>query len=102
MSYMISIDFRCNEGAAGTFAEMLRAALPETRAFDGCQNLDVYFDEKANTYTIFEAWDSADHYRAYLKYRTDNGIADLVAPVLDGGWDAAVASVKWLGEKTDI
>ena len=65
-------------------------------------NVDIYFDASTNTFTALELWDTADHYRAYLQYRTDQGIADAVAPVLEGGWDGVLASVKWLGEKTDI
>lgn len=102
MGYLVVVDFKCKDGAAETMGEMLRAALPDTRSRDGCQNVDVYFDEGANTYTALEVWDSADHYRAYLKARTDEGIAEVVDPVLEGGWEAVVASVKWLGAKTDI
>jgi quinol monooxygenase YgiN len=102
MAYLVSVDFKCKEGAAGPFGEMLRAALPDTRAYAACRNIDVYFDDSVNTYTALETWDAADDYRAYLRDRTEQGIAELVDPVLEGGWDAVIASVKWLGEKTDI
>jgi quinol monooxygenase YgiN len=102
MGYLVSVDFHCKDGAAEAVGDMLRAALPETRQFDGCQSVDVYFDASANTYTALEQWDTADHYRRYLQFRTDQGIADAVAPVLEGGWDAVVSGVKWLGEKTGI
>lgn len=102
MSYLVCVDFKCKDGAVEAVGEMLRGALPETRAYDGCQQIDVYFDETRNTYSALEVWDSADHYKAYLQYRTDSGIADAVAPVLEGGWDAVVADVKWLGANTGI
>ena len=102
MKYLVCVDFKCKVGATDAVGEMLRAALPGTRDYDGCQNVDVYFDETSNTYSALEVWDSAEHYKAYLNYRTESGIADAVAPVLEGGWDAVVANVKWLGDKTDI
>jgi quinol monooxygenase YgiN len=102
MGYLVSVDFKCKDGAAETMGEMFRAALPDTRSRDGCQSVDVYYDESANTYTLLEVWDTADHYRAYMKERTEEGIAELVDPVLDGGWEGAIASIKWLGAKTDI
>ena len=63
MGYLVSVDFRCKEGAAEAVGDMLRAALPETRTHDGCQSIDVYFDPSTNTYTAHEVWDTADHYR---------------------------------------
>lgn len=102
MGYLVSVDFKCREGAAETVGELLRAALPDTRSRDGCQSLDVYFDASANTYTAHEVWDTAEHYRNYLQSRTDEGIADVVDSLLDGGWAGVVAGVKWLGTKTDI
>jgi len=102
MGYLVSVDFKCKDGAAETFGEMLRQALPDTRGYEHCQSVDVYFDQSANTYTLLEIWDRAEDYRAYLKARTDEGIAELVDPVLEGGWDGVVAGVKWLGAKTDI
>ncbi|MEO1079096.1 MAG: antibiotic biosynthesis monooxygenase [Pseudomonadota bacterium] len=102
MSYLVSVDFPCKEGMAETVEGMLRGALKDTRAFDGCQSIDVYFEEDTNTFTALEVWDSADHYRVYQKFRTDQGIAEALAPVIEGGWEGVVAAVKWLGPKTDI
>ena len=102
MQYLVSVDFKCKPGAVAAVDKMLRAALPDTRGYAGCQAIDIYFDTSTNTFTALEQWDTADHYRAYPQYRTDQGIADALAPVLEGGWEEVLASVKWLGEKTDI
>ena len=99
MKYVVSVDFRCKPESVAAVAELLRSALPETRSYPGCQSLDVYFDTTTHTYTALETWDSADHYRAYLQFRTDQGIAAVVDPLLEGGWDGVLANIKWLGEK---
>lgn len=87
---------------------MLRAALPDTWDYAGCQRVDIYFDATTNTFTALELWDTADHYRAYLQYRTDQGIADAIAPLLEGagarcspalsGWEKKLTS-ETSGEK---
>ena len=33
----------------------------------------------------------------YLQWRTDTGIADALAPIVEGGWDGILASVYRLG-----
>ena len=36
--------------------------------------------------------------RLTLQWRIDTGIADLLDPILDGGWQGVVDSVKRLGK----
>ena len=102
MSYVVTIDFQCKPGKAQDLEPMLAAALPDTRAFEGCQGLDVYLDEEKECFTAIETWDSADHYREYLKWRTEGGIAKALDPVLLNGWQGALDSIKWLGSKLPI
>ena len=77
-------------------------ALVETRAFDGCNAIDVYFEEKTSTFTLVEDWQTLEHYEKYLQWRIDGGIAELLNPILDGGWDSVVNSVKRLGKAQAI
>ena len=51
---------------------------------------------------MLENWESLDHYEKYLQWRIDTGIQDVMDPVLEGGWDSVVSSIKRLGPKTDI
>ena len=102
MSYVVTIDFQCKPGKSGDLKNMLAAALQDTRAFSGCQGLDVYLDEEKECFTAIETWDSAEHYRQYLDWRTEGGIAKALDPVLVDGWQGALASIKWLGAKLDV
>ncbi len=37
------------------------------------------------------------NYETYLQWRIDTGIADILNPLLVGGWDGVVSSIKRLG-----
>ena len=102
MKYVVSVDFKCQPNSVKAVVDLLEASLPETRSYPGCQSLDVYFDATTQTYTALETWASADHYRAYLEFRTEQGIAEVVDPLLEGGWAGVLANIKWLGEKIAV
>ena len=82
--------------------KLLREGLVETRGFDGCNSIEVYFEEKTMTYTLIEDWKSLEHYERYLQWREDGGIADLLEPLVVGGLEGFKASIKWLGAVSDI
>ena len=102
MDCVVIADFKCKEGMAAEMGNVFREALVVTRGFDGCNAIDVYFEEKTNTYTLIEDWDSLEQYETYLQWRIDTGIADLLNPILESGWDSVVNSVKRLGIKESI
>ena len=53
--------------------------LPDTRAYDGCQSLDVYFNtEDTGNMVMVAFWDSRVHYENYLNWRTETGVLDKV------------------------
>ena len=79
-----------------------KASIKYIAAFDGCNAIDVYFEEKTSTFTLVEDWQTLEHYEKYLQWRIDGGIAELLNPILDGGWDSVVNSVKRLGKAQAI
>ena len=98
MEYLVLADFKTNAGMSDDMAAIFKEALVQTRAFDGCNAIDVYFEEKTTTFTLVEDWASLEQYETYLQWRIDTGIADLLDPILDGGWQGVVESVKRLGK----
>ena len=102
MEYLVLADFKTKQGMANDMAAIFKEALVETRAFEGCNAIDVYFEEKTSTFTLVEDWKSLEHYEKYLQWRIDGGIADLLDPVLEGGWQGVLDSVKRLGSTQDI
>ena len=46
MEYLVLADFKTKQGMANDMAAIFKEALVETRAFEGCNAIDVYFEEK--------------------------------------------------------
>ena len=102
MEYLVLADYKTKQGMANDMAAIFKEALVETRAFEGCNAIDVYFEEKTSTFTLVEDWKSLEHYEIYLQWRIDGGSADLLDRVLEGGWLSVIDSVKSLGSTLDI
>ena len=56
MEYLVLADFKTNPGMADDMAAVFKEALVETRAFDGCNAIDVYFEDKTSTFNLVEDW----------------------------------------------
>ena len=67
------------EGLVDEFVEICKSAYPVTRAYDGCQgiNLTLNVDDPKN-YVMTEIWDSKEHYEQYLAFRTEDGNVDAI------------------------
>jgi quinol monooxygenase YgiN len=98
MKYLVIADFRCKPGMARRMAEFFEDALPVSRSFHGCRSIAVYYEERTQTFTLLEDWDSLEEYEAYLSFREDTGLQTQLDPLLDGGWAGVKASVKRLGK----
>jgi len=63
----------------------LAEILPDTRAYDGCQGIDVYFNvDDADKMVMIERWDSRAHHEKYLGWRTETGVMDKLGGMLAG------------------
>ncbi len=52
----------------------LKADLPDTRQFEGCQAVSVYQDEDVPaSIVVWGTWDSRGHFEKYLAWRTARG-----------------------------
>ena len=102
MKNVVIADFKVKADKVQDMADVFKEALVVTRDFDGSLGIDVYYEDKTKTYTLIEDWDSLDQYETYLQWRIDTGIADLLNPILESGWDSVVDSVKRLGIKESI
>ena len=90
MKDRVIAEFPVKAGKRDEFEAALRAALPDTRAFKGCRGIKVFHDAQRDTFVLIEKWKSFEHYDAYLAWRMETGLAEMLEPLLKGGAKALV------------
>ena len=99
MKNLVIVSFPAKEGKLEDLKETLKAALPDTRSFDGCITVDTYIEDSSNTIHLIEDWESLEHQAKYLNWRIETGLLDVLEPLLNGG--AAGLKAKICGPKYD-
>ena len=85
MSITVTLTFSIRPDRVDEFRSLLENLLPDTRAYDGCLNVDVYQDQDSpGTITLLEDWSSKQHQQKYQTWRDESGIADVLEPFLAG------------------
>ncbi|HSG15350.1 MAG TPA: putative quinol monooxygenase [Anaerolineae bacterium] len=81
----VIVEFQAAPAQAEALKALLKEALPDTRAYDGCQSLSEYHNqEDAGNIVLVESWVSREHYDKYLNWRVESGMLDKVGPLLTG------------------
>jgi quinol monooxygenase YgiN len=84
MSHTALVEFPCNPGKGKELVEMLSGALVDTRAFEGCELVEVYTDnDNPDLVILWEKWGSRENYDAYLAWRIETGLMDALAAFMD-------------------
>ena len=86
MSVSVLLSGKLKDGLVDQFTEICTEAFQVTRAFDGCQKINLTFNvEETNKFVLTEVWDSKEHYEKYLAFRTEDGtIAAVTDMCVDG------------------
>ena len=85
MSVTILVEFRVKPEKVDTLKKRFKEILPDTRAYDGCQELKVYNSQDDPTNIVLvEHWDSRPQYEKYLAWRTETGFLEELGAVLAG------------------
>ena len=100
MAELVVLNFKAAEGKFYAVADMFRAVLGDTRAYDGCIKVDAYEDEGNSTITLIEEWETLAHQQKYLEWRIETGIQEATKDILEGGFDNGVTVHTW-GSKKD-
>ncbi len=83
MSQTVHAVFACNVGLGAGLVETLKSALVDTRAFDGCESIEVYVDaDEPDKVILWEKFATRAHHEAYLAWRVETGLLDMLAPIL--------------------
>ena len=84
MSVMVTVEFNLKPEAAEGFLEMMKATLPDTRAFKGCQGVKSYYESETRSLLLVELWESTEDQQAYLKWRADGGMMEAIGSAIAG------------------
>ena len=86
MTVSVLLEGTLKEGLTDQFEEICTDAFKVTRAFDGCQNINLTFNvENKHNYVLTEVWDSKEHYEKYLAFRTEDGTIAAVTEMCSEG-----------------
>jgi quinol monooxygenase YgiN len=81
----VTVLFPCQPGKGKDMLEILSAALVETRAYDGCLSVEAFVDaDKPDTVVLIEEWETRGHNERYMAWRVENGLVDMLQPILAG------------------
>ena len=84
MSHTAMAEFPCNPGKGVELLATLTAALVDTRAFEGNESIEVYTDQDdPDLVVLWEKWATRANYEAYLAWRMETGLMDVLAPMMD-------------------
>ena len=80
MTVNVILEGTLKEGKRENFTGICTEAFKVTRAFDGCQGIElIYNTESPNNWIFNEVWDTKEHYEKYLQFRTEDGTIDAIA-----------------------
>ncbi len=82
MSVMVTAEFKFKPEAADAMLEAMKAALPDTRAYEGCQDVKSYYEADTHSLLLVELWDSSEHQQAYIGWRVETGLMDSIGDSL--------------------
>ncbi len=76
MTTIVTLDIPASAGTRDAVLATLQEALLETRAFAGCEGLELLVnqDDTANI-LVYERWASRAHYDAYRAFRAETGFS---------------------------
>ena len=86
MSVSVLLSGTLKDGLVEKLTEICSEAFHVTRAFDGCQNINLTLNvENPHKYVLTEVWDSKKHYEKYLAFRTEDGTVGAIGDMsIDG------------------
>jgi quinol monooxygenase YgiN len=85
MSVLVLFELQVKPDNISNMKLYMAEILPDTRAYDGCQRIDVYFNtEDAGSMVVVEYWDSRAHHEKYRAWRDGTGFRDRVQAMLAG------------------
>ncbi|MBC8279499.1 MAG: antibiotic biosynthesis monooxygenase [Chloroflexi bacterium] len=84
MAVKVTIGLKIIEARLDEFKQVLKEALPDTRAFVGCISVAVLEDhEEPGSITLLEEWDSVEDQVKYINWRTETGMMETLGSFVE-------------------
>jgi quinol monooxygenase YgiN len=85
MSVMVLLEAPVRPEEIANMRAYLAEIFPETRTYEGCQSIDVYFNVGDDGRMVFiEHWGSRQQHEKYVAWRTETGVMDRIGGMLAG------------------
>ncbi len=85
MSVRIIAELPVKPESVSDMKSLMKEILPDTRAFEGCNKIDVYSNsENESIIVLVEDWDSPEHYERYHEWRVETGVIGKLREMLAG------------------
>ena len=85
MSVVVLLEVQVKPEEVDNIKAYFKEILPDTRAYEGCQSIDMYgnLDESTNL-VLYECWESRQYYEKYLAWRNETGVVEKLGSMLSG------------------
>jgi len=87
MTVLVTLKFPVQPAKLEDFLVVLKEALKETRAYNGCETVQTFVERGTSAVFLVETWESAEHQQNYMGWRIETGLIDALDPYLDGEID---------------
>jgi quinol monooxygenase YgiN len=86
MAVSVLLSGTLKDGLVDQFSGICTEAFHVTRAFDGCQNINLTLHvEDPHKFVLTEFWNSKEHYEKYLAFRTEDGTVGAIGEMCVDG-----------------
>ena len=86
MAVSVLLSGTLKDGLVDQFSGICTEAFHVTRAFDGCQNINLTLHVgDPHKFVLTEVWDSKEHYEKYLAFRTEDGTVGAIGEMCVDG-----------------
>lgn len=98
VSVLATADLFIKPERADEFLELLKGALPDTRAYEGCETIDTFVSQDEPGHIILvEKWAERANHESYLTWRTEQGLFEAIADFM-----SAPPRFSYFDPRTDV
>ena len=84
MSVLVHVEVDAKPELVADFIKYLTEILPDTKAYDGCIDINIYLNDNGYTMAFIQNWVSKEHYQKYFAWRGETGDAAKLGSYLQG------------------